>query len=157
MTDPQPIIAALERSPDVIVPLVREVPTENLKRPPGPGMWSVHEHACHLAEVHWLFSSRLDLMLAETNPTIKPYAPEDEAVDKLLKMDLDESLDRFTRDRAQLVARLKQLSPADWQRTGVHGHYNRYSVFIMFRHLALHDMDHAYQIEAALLKKDWPQ
>jgi hypothetical protein len=157
MTDPETIIGVLEHSPAVIVPLVREVPTAYLKRPPEPGQWSVHEHACHLAEVHWLFSSRLDLMLAETNPTIKPYFPEDEEVDKLLKMDLDEALERFTRDRAQLVARLKQLSPAEWQRTGVHGQYSRYSVFIMFRHLALHDMDHAYQIEAILLKKEWPQ
>ncbi len=26
----------------------------------------------------------------------------------------------------------------------------------MFRHLALHDFDHAYRIEALLLRKDWP-
>ena len=28
-------------------------------------------------------------------------------------------------------------------------------VFIMFRHLALHDFLHAYRIEELLLKKDW--
>ena len=26
----------------------------------------------------------------------------------------------------------------------------------MFRHLALHDFDHAYRIEELLLRKDWP-
>jgi hypothetical protein len=30
-----------------------------------------------------------------------------------------------------------------------------YSVFIMFRHLALHDFFHAYRIEELLLKKEW--
>jgi hypothetical protein len=26
----------------------------------------------------------------------------------------------------------------------------------MFRHLALHDFDHAYRIEELVLRKDWP-
>jgi hypothetical protein len=26
----------------------------------------------------------------------------------------------------------------------------------MLRHLALHDFDHAYRIEALVLRKDWP-
>jgi hypothetical protein len=47
------------------------------------------------------------------------------------------------------------LSAEDWQRTADHGEYTRYSVFIMFRHLAMHDMLHAYRIEELLLKNDW--
>jgi hypothetical protein len=47
------------------------------------------------------------------------------------------------------------LSADDWQRTARHDEYTHYSVFIMFRHLALHDMFHAYRIEELLLKKDW--
>ena len=30
-----------------------------------------------------------------------------------------------------------------------------YSVFIMFRHLLMHEMLHAYRIEELMLKKDW--
>jgi hypothetical protein len=41
------------------------------------------------------------------------------------------------------------------ERTAKHGEYSHYSVFIMFRHLALHDFLHAYRIEELLLKKDW--
>jgi hypothetical protein len=70
-------------------------------------------------------------------------------------MDLDESLERFVADRARLVARLEELSPADWARTAEHGEYRAYSVFIMFRHLALHDFLHAYRIEELLLRRDW--
>nr|MDQ5837543.1 DinB family protein [Acidobacteriota bacterium] len=60
-----PVIVALEIAPSLVVPLVREVPPEVLKRRPAPGRWSAHEHACHLADVHALFFSRLEQFLAE--------------------------------------------------------------------------------------------
>jgi uncharacterized damage-inducible protein DinB len=150
------IIDALGRAPDIVVPLVREVPPAILKRRPAPGRWSVHEHACHLAHVHALFFDRLDLMLRVPAPVIQPYQPgEQDADDLLLAMDLDASLERYVADRARLVARLRTLSPTDWARTAAHGEYRAYSVFIMFRHLALHDFLHAYRIEELLLRPDW--
>ena len=150
------VIAALENAPSLVVPLVREVPAAVLKRRPQPGKWSAHEHACHLAAVHPLFFSRLELMLNEARPVIKPYQPHlDDSDDALLRVDLDEALERFVSDRRLLVGRLRGLSPEQWARTAEHGEYSHYSVFIMFRHLALHDLLHAYRIEELLLKKDW--
>jgi hypothetical protein len=150
------IIEALERAPAVVIPLVREVPIDVLKRRPAPGRWSAHEHACHLAHVHWLFFDRLDEMLASPAPGITPYDPgANDPDDLLLKMDLDDSLEQYAEDRARLVARLRQLSPEEWMRQAEHGEYSHYSVFIMFRHLALHDFLHAYRIEELLLKKEW--
>ncbi len=151
------LIDALERAPALVVPLVRQADPAILKRRPAPGEWSIHENACHLAEVHPLFFRRLDLMLAETNPEIRSYDPgRDDPDDALLKRDLDESLRRFEKDRAQLVTRLRELRPTDWARTARHDEYNAYSIFTMFRHLALHDFHHAYRIEELLLRKDWP-
>ena len=66
-----------------------------------------------------------------------------------------EAMERFSNDRRRLLERLKTLSVDDWQRTAEHGEYTHYSVFIMIRHLALHDMFHAYRIEELLLRKDW--
>ncbi|MDT4895489.1 MAG: hypothetical protein QOH25_566 [Acidobacteriota bacterium] len=158
MNDPVSLIKALENAPAIIVPLVREVPASVLKRRPQPEKWSAHEHACHLAKVHALFFSRLELMLNDARPTITSYNP-DEAMEEgaLLKVDLDEALERFSNDRAHLVGLLKDLSEDDWQRTAEHEEYAHYSVFIMFRHIALHDMLHAYRIEELLLKKDWEE
>ncbi|HYO92851.1 MAG TPA: DinB family protein [Pyrinomonadaceae bacterium] len=150
------VIAALENAPAIIIPLVREVPRAVLKRRPRPGKWSAHEHACHLSFVHKLFFSRLDLMLSEQHPRIASYQPgQADADDMLLKMDLTTALDEFARDRQRLVLRLKGLNASGWQRTAEHEEYDHYSVFIMFRHLAMHDMLHAYRIEELLLKKDW--
>jgi DinB superfamily len=135
---------------------MREVPPEILKRRPQPNKWSAHEHACHLAAVHPLMLSRLDLMLSEPCPYIKPYLPDvDDEDDALLKVDLDDAMERFVRDRQGLIERLKGLSAEEWQRTAEHGEYSHYSVLIMFRHLAMHDMLHVYRIEELLLEKDW--
>lgn len=155
MRNPDSIINALANAPALILPLVREVPDGVLKRRPRPGKWSAHEHACHLSVVHALFFSRLDLMLSEQHPRLKSYQPDSDMDEGLLlQMDLHTALEDFARDRARLVERLKQLTDADWQRTAEHEEYAHYSVFIMFRHLAMHDMLHAYRIEELLLKKD---
>jgi hypothetical protein len=151
------VVDALERAPLVVIPLVREVPASLLKRRPRSGKWSAHEHACHLAVVHGLFIDRLEHMLTTPAPVITPYDPgTDDPDDALLRLDLESSLDSYVKDRARLVRRLRGLSSADWHKTAEHAEYSHYSVFIMFRHLALHDFFHAYRIEEILLKRDWP-
>ena len=150
------VIDALERAPDLVIPLVREVPPAILRCRPAPRKWSAHEHACHLALVHWLFFDRLGEMLASPAPVITPYDPgQNDPDDRLLKMDLEDSLQQYVEDRRRLVDRLRRLSPDEWSRAAEHGEYSHYSVFIMFRHLALHDFLHAYRIEELLLKKEW--
>ena len=154
---PYPVlIDVLEYSPQLVVGMVHEAPSEILKRRPAPGEWSIHELACHLADVHPLFFHRLDLMLSETHPTITPYNPGvDDAEDVLLQLNLEDCLAKYVSERKRLVARLKELAPQDWERSALHPEYTRYSVFIMFRHLLLHDQMHAYSIEELLLKPNW--
>jgi hypothetical protein len=131
------VVDALRRAPQIVVPLVREVPPAILKRRPAPARWSAHEHACHLAHVHGLFFDRLAFMLDNPAPVIRPYLPgEQDPDDLLLAMDLDASLERYVADRARLVERIANLTPAEWARTATHAEYRTYSVFIMFRHLA---------------------
>ncbi|MBI1955234.1 MAG: DinB family protein, partial [Acidobacteria bacterium] len=131
MYDSNAVIAALENAPAVILPLVREVPRAILKRRPKPGKWSAHEHACHLSILHPLFFARLDLMLTEPHPRITPYLPDqDEEEAHLLKLDLEEAMERFSQDRKHLVERLKGLSADEWTRTAEHAEYSHYSVFI---------------------------
>ena len=134
----------------------RDVPPALLKRRPAPRKWSAHEHGCHLAVVHRLFFDRLEQILASPAPIITPYDPgHSDPDDRLLGMDLEDSLRQYVDDRRRLVDRLRELSASDWNRTAEHGEYSHYSVFIMFRHLALHDFFHAYRIEELLLNKEW--
>jgi hypothetical protein len=156
MSNTTALISALEAAPSVIIPLIREVPTAILRRRPIATKWSAYEHAIHLSRSDVLFRDRLDLILYTPEPHIetKENSPEEEA-GSMLEIDLDESLDRYVRERASLVERLQKLSPAEWQKTAVHEAFDHYSVFIMFRHVLNHEMLHAYRIEELLLKKDW--
>ena len=156
MSDTETLISALETAPGVIIPMIRELPPQILKRRPSPAKWSAYEHACHLSQSDILFRDRLELILSTPNPIIKTVenSPEDEA-GALLDIDLDESLERYVRERVSLVERLKMLTPDEWQKTAVHEAFDHYSVFIMFRHVLNHEMLHAYRIEELLLKNDW--
>ena len=158
VSDTTALISALETAPSVIIPLIREVPPEILKRRPSPAKWSAYENAIHLSQSDVAFRARLELILSEPQPFIKSIenSPEDEA-GAMLEVDLDQSLDRYVRERASLVERLKKLTPDEWQKTAVHEAFDHYSVFIMFRHVYLHEMHHASVIEQLLLKKDWDQ
>lgn len=152
------LIVALEAAPGVIIPLIREVPQQILKRRPAPEKWSAYEHAVHLSQSDVAFRARLDLILSTPEPFIKTIenSAEDEA-GAMLEVDLDESLNRYVRERASLVESLKKLTPEEWKKTAVHEAFDHYSVFIMFRHLFNHEMLHSYRIEELLLKNDWDQ
>jgi DinB family protein len=152
----QMLIASLDAAPGIIIGLVHEVAPQNLKRRPAPNKWSAHEHACHISTGHAVFLSRLELMLSDPLPQIKSMQPSpNEEAGSLLSVDLDEALSRYVRERALVVKRLKELSPEDWQRTAEHEAFSHYSVYIMFRHMLIHEMHHAYRIDELMLKKDW--
>jgi predicted alpha/beta superfamily hydrolase len=157
LNEPQAVLAALESSPTILVSLLREAPAELLRRRPLPGKWSIHEHACHLAACEPLYLERLGRMLAEDHPAIPPVgnSPEDEA-GALLEIDLGEALARFAGMRAELVARLRALAPEQWERTGDHPAYERFSVFTLARQGVVHDLLHAYRIEQLLLRGAFP-
>jgi hypothetical protein len=99
---------------------------------------------------------RLAHMLSDPAPRIRSYEPSrDDPDDALLKLDLDTEMDRFDRERADLIERLRELTPDQWAIAAKHEEYSHYSVFVMFRHIALHDLYHAYRIEERLLRKEW--
>jgi enterochelin esterase-like enzyme len=152
VNDPAAVVSDLENAPRIVIPLVAEVPAEVLRRRPAPGKWSAHEHACHIAALNAIVRGRLERMLAEENPPLSAYEPDKE---DLLGVDLGEAMERFERERAELVLRLRGLSAAEWERTGEHPIYGRWSVFTMLRRLALHDLFHAYRIEELREKRGW--
>jgi len=158
MTSPEQLIEALERAPDIVIPMIRQADFSVLKRRPAPRKWSIHEHACHLPIADELIRRRVDLLLTQDKPVIKSYDPgRDEPDDALLSVDLDEALNRYRGLRQGLIAKLRGLTPTEWAKTAEHDEYNSYSMLTMIRHLALHDFFHAYRIEELLLRKDWPQ
>jgi hypothetical protein len=150
------VLNQLDRGPQLVRQLIYDVPPELRKRRPATGVWSAHEHAVHLPAVQPIMIGRLKQMLTDPTQPIKSYEPSrDDPDDALLKLDLDAEMDRFARERTGMVTALKTLTPDQWETSVEHEEYSHYSVFIMFRHLALHDLYHAYRIEERLLRKSW--
>jgi hypothetical protein len=150
------VLDQLDDGPALVRQLIYEVPPPFRKRRPAPGVWSAHEHAVHLAAVQPIMMQRLDYMLRDPHPRIQSYEPSrDDPSDALLRLDLDTEMDRFDDERGEMLERLRTLTPEQWAVTAEHEEYSHYGVLIMFRHLALHDLYHAYRIEERLLRKSW--
>src|SRR4029079_6243579 len=142
------VLDQLARGPALVRQLIYEMPPELRQRRPAPGVWSAHEHAVHLPAIHPLMNRRLDLMLSDPAPYIKSYEPSrDEPDDALLKLDLDAEMDRLDRERTLFGDGLRGLTPDQWAIKAEHEEYVQYGIFIMARHIALHDIHHAYKIE----------
>jgi uncharacterized damage-inducible protein DinB len=150
------VLNQLARGPALVRQVINDVPSELRKRRPAPGVWSAHEHAVHLAMVDPIMIRRLAYMLSDPSPHIKSYEPSrDEEDGVLLKLDLNAEMDRYDSQRAAFIERLRQLTPEQWQITAEHDEYSHYGIFIMARHIGLHDLHHAYKIEERMLRKEW--
>ena len=157
MRTPADVLAQLARGPDTLRAVVADVPPADLKRRPRPEKWSAHEHACHLALMEPRWAARAERILSEDVPTILSYEPDgDEPPDRLLGMDLGGALDAYADARQRLVRRLEALPREAWGRRAVHTGHARYSLFLMCRHAALHDMLHVYRVEESVLGTHWP-
>ena len=151
------IIDQIAGAPALLSELLASVPPEDLKRRPQPAKWSAHEHFCHLAVMEPVWPARLERILTEDRPTIVSYEPDDEPEDRLLRMDLQTTLLSFTQTRGDFALRLRQLPVEAWLRPAIHTAHARYSLYLMCRHMALHDGFHAYRIEESALGSHWPE
>jgi enterochelin esterase-like enzyme len=157
MSEIQAVLTALENAPTLLASLIQAVPEPLRRRRPAPERWSAHENLCHLTSLEPRFRARLERMLAEDEPEVEPLSPSaEEAAGALLGMDLDEALAAFTRERGELAARLRELPEEGWKRGAKHPDYESYNVFVLARHMVVHDMLHGYRIEEALQRREWP-
>jgi hypothetical protein len=92
-------------------------------------------------------SQRLDLMLEHDNPELPAYDPDgDPRFVDLTEQATSETIASYLEDRAQLVERLKRLTPEEWHRPGRHPVYAQGDVYSLAEYLAHHEAHHIYQM-----------
>lgn len=156
--DIQAVLTALDNAPALLVSLIRDIPKPFRRRRPASERWSAHEHFCHVVSLEPRFRARLERMLTEDDPELDSIYPSaEEEAGALLSLDLEEAIKTFTRERGALATRLRELPPEAWDRRGKHPEYAAYTIFVLARHIAVHDMLHGYRIEDALRRRDWPE
>ena len=126
-------------------PLTRLLPGEDaglLRAHPIAGTWSALSYACHVRDVLAVFDERIRRMLAEENPSLGWWdheaAVEDDAYDA---QDPSEVVVALDANAASLSATLAGVPAGAWERTGVRGEGEVFTVLGVARY-TLHEGHH---------------
>jgi hypothetical protein len=126
---------------------IRGVSGADLGKPEAPGKWSINHVLRHLADSEIVWGWRMRMALAHDRPPITGY-DQDAWADRLRygEADAAESIAEFAVLRAGNLRLLRQASPADMQRVGVHAERGEESVAHMMKLYAGHDLLHINQV-----------
>lgn len=156
MQDIPDLLESLRRSPRILTQFVRSIPASRLDIRRGEGFWTIAEHYSHLAQVQPMLLKRFERFMSEGRPEFVPYIPGGvkEEPDTPPRMGIEAALDLFESNRAGQLQLLESADVACWNKQGVHPEYEEYSLYILARHVLMHDHWHMYRMEELWLTKD---
>ena len=155
MKDIPDLLDGLGRSGRILSEFVKAIPADKMNLRRGEGFWTIAEHVSHLAQVQPMLLERLQRFMAEDRPDFVPYIPGDEETEaRPPQLEIDAALASFAHHREQQITILEKAEDADWQKTGTHPEYERYSLYILVRHILMHDHWHMYRMEELWLTRD---
>ncbi len=115
------LLGALDGAPDVFDALLQGMTDAEADRRPDPERFTVREALAHLAEWEDVFRERLLQTRDEENATLQGYDEGQWAIDHdYAHSDWREQARLFRERRAALVALLRSLTPAQWERSAFH-------------------------------------
>ncbi len=156
MQDIRELLAILRISPKILSEFVQTIPEGKLDVRRGEGFWTVAEHVSHLAQTQPMLLKRIERFMTEDHPEFIPYFPgkEEEDYDPSSLKDTGESLQQFAQGREKQIELLEKADEATWKKTATHPEYEEYSLYIMTRHVLMHDYWHMYRMEELWLTRD---
>ncbi len=155
MNDIPEILEGLRHAPAILRGLAAQIPAPLLERKRGEGCWSIAEHILHLAQVQPMFYERLRRIIDEEQAEIVPFFPEkDESAAPQREKSVDKALELFAEQRMLQVKMLESTTPKTWGKTAVHHEFELYGIYILARHILMHDHWHMYRMEELWLTKD---
>ncbi|HEV7525482.1 MAG TPA: DinB family protein [Acidimicrobiia bacterium] len=115
---------------------------ERVRERPNDEMWSPLEYGCHIRDVYRIMLGRLDLMLAQDNPTFANWDQDATAAEDAYEaQDPAQVAHELAHAAAPIAERFDGLEPAQWARTGARSDGSRFTVESLGRY-ALHDVVH---------------
>jgi hypothetical protein len=138
----------LEKTESRLRDLTRGLSKSQLAQREAPGKWSINHVLRHLADSDIVWGWRMRMALAHDRPPITGY-DQDAWADRLGygEADAEESIREFGVLRAGNLRLLKNATPDDMKRVGVHSERGEESVAHMKKLYAGHDLLHLNQIE----------
>ena len=156
MQDIADLLESLRRSPKILTQFVRSIPENKLDVRRGEGFWTVAEHCSHLAQVQPMLIKRFERFMHEDHPEFVPFIPgggKEEPVTPP-RLCMEAALDQFTRARASQLLLLESADDRTWKKRATHPEYEDYSLYILTRHVLMHDYWHMYRMEELWLTRD---
>ena len=152
----QHAIQILERTPNVLNELLRDL-DENWTSPnEGPGTWSPYDiigHYIHGELTDWI--PRAEIILSDKED--KSFVPFDRFAQyqNSKGKSLNQLLDEFTALRKMNLEKLKSfnLSQADLDKTGIHPDFRAITMRQLLATWVVHDLNHLGQIERVMAKQ----
>jgi hypothetical protein len=145
------VLTMLAATPPRLAALTADLDPAQLQTPAQPEEWSANEVLAHMRACADMWGSCITAMLAQDRPTLRAVNPRTwiKQTD-YLEQEFLPSLRAFTTQRADLLAVLEPLPPADWARaatvTGAGAVLER-TVLFYAQWLARHERPHVKQIE----------
>lgn len=150
-SDREQLIEKYAAGPGRLRAAVAGVPPEAIKWRPAPAEFSVHEIACHCADSETNAAARIRYLVAERDPIILGYDPDNWAG----RFDyhshpLEMALNTVDAVRANTVPLLLRLSAEDWNKAGTHTESGPYSGDDWLTIYSEHLEEHIAQIRRTL-------
>lgn len=138
-------------APRTLARLLNSATADDLTRTPAPGKWSVVEIVAHMAEDELTSTWRYRQMLEIDGVKLQGFDQNLWArLGDYATWTAQDALEMFRLLREANLRMLAKLSPADWDRHGVHAERGKITVRDLARHMAAHDINHIKQIERLL-------
>ncbi len=116
-----PLVDEYERGVELLRASLKEADPKQLDARPIPGKWSIREVVCHLADSEIVYADRIKRVLAEDDPMFFEADPEQfrESL-RVAGRSLDDELNVIAAVRRHMVAILRDLDEAQFERVGRH-------------------------------------
>jgi uncharacterized damage-inducible protein DinB len=147
----QDVLASLAAAPRRLAAAVRRAAGTRLTRRPAPREWSVVEVLAHLLDAEITLGFRIRKAAAEPGSVLVAWDQDRWAAGlNHRRADARALLATFAALRADTLALLRRLSPAQRRAAGRHPEYGRLRVDQLIAHWAEHDLNHLEQIRTTL-------
>ena len=152
----QSAVKVLERTPDVIETMLKNLPDEWIMVNEGGESWSAYDivgHYIHGEKTDWI--PRMEIILSDDQE--KHFVPFDrfaQFTDSKGKS-LDQLLDKFKKLRLQNLEQLKSVKFTNdlLNRTGIHPKFGSVTLRQLLAAWVVHDLTHIYQVSRVMAKQ----
>ncbi|HEX9819587.1 MAG TPA: DinB family protein [Methylomirabilota bacterium] len=145
-------IQRLTRTADELAAAIKSQSEAVLSRRPDGKNWAAKEVVCHLRDTEEAFGVRFEQILAMSVDPVLGGANADRWAEErqYLRNDATEALAAFRQRRADTLATFAKLTPAQWDKGGIHPVRGRMTMDTFLTLMAWHDDNHLDQLTRAL-------